>query len=266
MPETTQSQPERRKPHQPFAWKTGNDTCVIMIHGYAGSPDQFLFLAGQLVEDGVDCASLLLPGHGGTSREFGHEFDQEWRQHVRQEVDRLRDQYRQVVLIGHSMGGLLCLEYAAQTPVAGVISISAPMGIRLNIFQMALAMEMLFTSPGHGRPIVETYRAGFGVRMTGLFSPLAFVLPSISLFRTIRRVRRVLPLVRVPVLLIQSKKDETIWRGSADQIAGLLGRPTTILRLVRSRHAWRVPEEEAMVTSRIREMVKILASSAPDQV
>lgn len=252
--------------HQPFEQWSGRETRVVLIHGYAGSPDQFRSLADRLQAEGCDCAALLMPGHGRDSRNFGHDWDQAWRQHVFSEVDRLTAGYLNVFLIGHSLGALLCLEYAAEFPVDGIVSISAPMGIRLDLFQIELSLEMLLTPKDRGRAVTKAYRAGFGVQMKGVLSPLSFIPPSFSLFRTIRRVRQELPHVHAPVLIIQSERDETISRKSADQIAGLLGRPGRILWLKQSRHAYRVPEEEKLVTQNICEMINFLARSREDQV
>lgn len=252
--------------HQPFERNHGSKTRVVFVHGYAGSPDQFHGLAEQLYGDGCDVAAILLPGHGGDSHEFNRDWDQAWQRHVWQSVERLREGYDRVFLIGHSLGGLLCLEYAADRPVDGVVTISAPLGVRFSLFQIAFSMELLFSGPDRGRPIARAYSRGFGVRMKGPFSPLSFILPGISVLKSIRRIRKRLPEVRTPVLVVQSRKDETVTRSSADRLAATLGGPVRLVRLTRSRHAYLVPQEEAKVWQEIRDLMKILARPAPDQV
>ncbi len=257
---------EERKPHQPFEWNQGSNSRVVLVHGYAGSPDQFRKLARLLFEDGHDVAALLLPGHGQDSRTFGRDWQDAWQRHVFQSIDRLREGHERLFLIGHSAGGLLCLEYAADHPVDGVVSISAPLMVKFSLFQIWLSLEMLVSPPGGGRPIIQGYRRGFGVHMKGLFSPLSFIRPGLSVLGTIRRVKKCLPDVTAPVLIIQSKRDETVTRGSADRIAGLLGGPVRKLPLSRSRHAYLVPEEEEKACREIRDLLKILARPMSDQV
>jgi len=244
--------------HRPFEWLDGRVSIAIMVHGYAGSPDQFRTLAERLRSDGHDVAALLLPGHGSGSREFGHDWNDAWRDHVEREIDRLRQGHERVVLIGHSLGGLLCLEYAAlnpDNPVDAVVTVSTPLCVRLSFFHIWFSLEMLFTSPDRGRPIARTYHRGFGVRMNNPLSPFAFLPPGLSFLKTLRRVRNCLPHVRVPVLIIQSDRDETITRRSADRIAAGLGTQGRILRLKQSRHAWRTPEEDAQVCDEISRLM-----------
>lgn len=244
--------------HRPFEWMDGRACCAILVHGYAGSPDQFRTLAGRLRSDGHDVAALLLPGHGSGSRAFGRDWNEAWQEHVESEIDRLRKGHERVVLIGHSLGGLLCLEYAARhpdNPVDAIVTLSTPLGVRLSFFHIWFSLEMLFTGLDRGRPIARTYHQGFGVRMDNPLSPLAFLPPGLSFLKTLRRVRKCLPQVRVPVLIIQSDRDETISRKSADRIAAGLGTPGRILRLKQSRHAWRTPEEDAMVHDEISRLM-----------
>lgn len=244
--------------HRPFEWMDGRASVAILVHGYAGSPDQFRTIAERLRSDGHDVAALLLPGHGAGSRAFGHDWNEAWRSHVETEVDRLRQGHNRVVLIGHSLGGLLCLEYAARhpdNPIDAIVTLSTPLGVRLSFFHIWFSLEMLFTGLDRGRPIARTYHQGFGVRMDNPLSPLAFLPPGLSFLKTLRRVRKCLPQVRVPVLIIQSDRDETVSRKSAERIAAFLGTPGRILRLQLSRHAWRTPEEDAIVVDEISRLM-----------
>ena len=47
--------------------KKDTDTIVIFIHGFLGSPHQFIDLADFVSHMGYACGALLLPGHGGTA-------------------------------------------------------------------------------------------------------------------------------------------------------------------------------------------------------
>ncbi|MDD3038219.1 hypothetical protein [Bacteroides sp.] len=47
----------------------GAQSIVIFIHGIVEGPNQFLHLMGIGSSAGYSVASLLLPGHGGSSKE-----------------------------------------------------------------------------------------------------------------------------------------------------------------------------------------------------
>ena len=62
--------------HTAFRRETGARTTVLMVHGIMGSPDQFRFLADAIESRNaesnvqIDYSCVLLPGHGGSVRDF----------------------------------------------------------------------------------------------------------------------------------------------------------------------------------------------------
>ncbi|MDR0839413.1 MAG: hypothetical protein LBN99_07195, partial [Oscillospiraceae bacterium] len=71
--------------HTPVFTERG-DPLVIFIHGFMGSPDQFADMADAVVSRGGSALSVLLPGHGGDSREFARCGADAWEAHVRGEI------------------------------------------------------------------------------------------------------------------------------------------------------------------------------------
>ena len=70
-------------PHKAFEMlRKDTDTIVIFIHGFLGSPHQFISLADFVYHMGYACAALLLPGHGGTAKDFAHSSQQQWTEQV----------------------------------------------------------------------------------------------------------------------------------------------------------------------------------------
>ena len=118
-------------PHQPHRRIVrGSDTAVVFIHGIVGTPDQFNPLLPLVPKDwSVD--NLLLPGHGGSVRDFSRSSMAAWRAHVAEHIDRLAEDHRRILLVGHSMGTLFCIDEAVKRPdtVAGLFLLASPLRI-----------------------------------------------------------------------------------------------------------------------------------------
>ena len=62
---------KKKVAHQPFSCELeGATTAVIFIHGILEGPYQFHGLAEKILDQGMSSFGILLPGHGGSAREF----------------------------------------------------------------------------------------------------------------------------------------------------------------------------------------------------
>ncbi|NLC84150.1 MAG: alpha/beta fold hydrolase [Ruminococcaceae bacterium] len=240
-------------PNEPFSWHSAKDTIVIFIHGFLGSPDVFRVPARRLHELGYASAALLLPGHGGDAHAFTNTNELDWISHVHAEIDCLRNGYSRVFLLGHSLGGLLALDYTAEhpeNPVNGIILMGTPLGLRFHVNIIRTSLRLYLTPPKEDDSVTAAYRLGFGLEKP-LLNPFAVVRPGLALWRMIHQTRKKLSRVKVPTLIIQSRSDETAAPSSASLFSQLLGGKSRVVCLYSSLHAWIHPDERALVEAEI---------------
>lgn len=97
--------------------RTGSGIPVVLIHGIAASLHDWDVLASRLIGEGFETISLDLPGHGDSCKP-----DQLDLYHIENIFDSLAEWVRTLelssppILIGHSLGGYLSLEYALRYP------------------------------------------------------------------------------------------------------------------------------------------------------
>ena len=90
----------------------GNGTPVILIHGIAASYHNWDDLVPELVADGYSCYALDLLGHGDSPKLNSRAYRMEWMyDHFAGWVKSLH-LTEPAILVGHSLGGYLALEYA----------------------------------------------------------------------------------------------------------------------------------------------------------
>lgn len=216
---------DRQHPHRPYyREREGSDTIVIFIHGFFGSPSQFWELSKTAWEQGYSIASLLLPGHGGTGREFTTTPGRQWVRFAMKRIHRYALRYRRVLLVGHSMGGLLSLHASLfpENHVAGVFLLNTPLSIHFTARGTANGLKSVFAPQKHLDVVARTYRE---VNSVGKMSPPRYLqmLPRVAdLQKLMTQVRRELPMVQVPVTVIQSRRDEVVkWRSAIDLSEGM---------------------------------------------
>lgn len=129
---------------------------VVLVHGIRTSATMWRSQAAWLDERGVTARALDLPGHGTRMAE---PFTLDGALRTIDDAVREAAQRGPVLLVGHSMGGLLSLEYAGAAdapPVAAVVAASCsalPRGPALAAYRaLAGALDRL---PGRGLWVTE---------------------------------------------------------------------------------------------------------------
>ncbi|WP_309102625.1 alpha/beta hydrolase [Microbacterium sp.] len=124
---------------------------VVFVHGIRTSRTMWLSQEAHLEERGIRSVAIDLPGHGAT---LGDPFAIEKALAAVDRAVRTAAVDGPVLLVGHSMGGLLALSVAGSEeppPVAGVVAASCtafPRGAALRTYRLlASAMNAL---PGRG--------------------------------------------------------------------------------------------------------------------
>lgn len=111
---------------------------VVLVHGIRTSATMWRSQVAALRERGIPVAAVDLPGHGARMAE---EFTLSGAFSTIDEAVRDAASRGPVLLVGHSMGGLLCTEYvgaAEPPPVAGFVAASCtslPRGLGLSTYR-----------------------------------------------------------------------------------------------------------------------------------
>ncbi len=246
------------KSHQPFLWKAeGNDMAVLLVHGILGSPDQFQELGHRLCDLGCTVQALLLPGHGGCAEDFAAARPEDWQRTVSEAAAALRREYRRVVLLGHSMGGLLILSEAARHGADGLILMSTPMRLTSGLRALGTALRVLRGKPENDDDRLRSYRRAFSVQADSLRQCLRWASKLREMRALMRHTRQDLREVVCPVLIVQSRRDETVsWRSAEMLKRGLFSaRSTEVLMLRNSGHSYLPPEERNAVYETVARFV-----------
>lgn len=244
----------------------GGTRAALLLHGFGDTPQTLRRQAHALHESGWTVRVPLLPGHGRTLEAFRASGAAEWSDAARAEYLALARQYREVALVGLSMGGALAVRLAAEERPPSSLVLLAPF---LEMSATARLMTTLW-------PLWSLWRAWVpGDPEASIRDPaaraesLGYGRSSPRLLRELRRVvdgaSAVAGNVRAPTLAIFSTADYRIPPEAARRTFTRLGATQKELRWVeRSGHVITVDRDADHVTRLVMAWLerKALASDA----
>ena len=205
---------------------------VVLLHGFGGDLDNWMFVAPALAEEHTVYA-LELPGHGGSSKDVGAGDVASLAGAVVQFLDAAGLQ--RVHLVGHSLGGLVAASVALRAPdrvrtltlIAGVGLGEEINGDYIDGFisagsrrELKPALELLFADPGQvNRQLVDDvlrYK-----RIDGVDAALRTIAGQV--FADGRQQTLVaddLAQADVPLLVVWGEEDRILPRAHADRAPG----------------------------------------------
>ncbi len=228
---------------EPFSLEGNNVGCVL-IHGLSSSPADVRPVGEFLNSKGYTVTAPLLPGHGTQIEDMFHYSWQDWYHQLEKTYESVAKKCSEVYLLGFSLGGLLVLQGAARgLPVTGIVSMAAPiyMGNRwASLVPFAKGIKKYGKKEKSANAFSDSGRIVYD----------RWVLHSVhEMLKLKDNIRRELPNIDKPVLIVHSKDDTVALPASAGYIHGsLTGAPFKMLKwLSRSEHIITMgPEKEEM--------------------
>ena len=199
--------------HKPKHVKLKDATnVVIFIHGIVEGPGQFLRLMEVTYNSGYSAASLLLPGHGGSGRDFAQSSGKKWIKHVSTQVAHFKKEYKKIILVGHSMGTLLSIITFVDDPkqIIGIVAIDSPLHVWvtkraiINNLKIGFSRKISENDPAYALLQASSVAPCF------ILAYLLWIHTIIDLFRLIHKTRKCLHHISIPILVFHADKDELV--------------------------------------------------------
>jgi carboxylesterase len=249
------------------------EKACLIIHGFSGIAEEMRGLGESLAAQGIRTLGIALAGHSGDPDDLARSTRKDWIASTEAGLAELA-QYKEVFVAGLSMGGALALMLAAQHPerIAGVIAMSTPTRFArswminlahpfikwfypykpLDLLNPKIQKIFLSSRPWQDETVIIDFSD------PQVIAEIKATRLSISALRELAQLlatsRATFKQVRCPLLVIQSKRDNTVNAASARELIRLAtnARPKTLRWLEQSDHVITLgPErEEVFVLSR----------------
>ncbi|HWP95393.1 MAG TPA: alpha/beta fold hydrolase [Syntrophomonadaceae bacterium] len=238
---------------QPFLWPGTGHAALLFVHGFTASPSEVAPTARLIHQSGnITVQGILLPGHGTDPLDLNQTRWLDWYRVVEDRCHHLLGEYDQVYLAGLSMGGMLALYAGLHVEgLKGIISINAPLFVR-NPGRVRVAPLLQFCRSCWPKEKVE-----FDSREQERFAYDCYPLKALSSMLILRRrLMKGLPDMKLPLLIMQSKQDESVLMESAHYIFRHCRQAEVrVLELPRSKHVATMGVEKEMIAQEIQSFI-----------
>ena len=209
-----------------FLHSPGSDTGVLLIHGMMAAPEEVREWANFLHEKGLTVYAPRLSGHGTSSKDLSVRNYNDWLDSVDRGHAILTTCCKKILVAGFSTGAGLALQSVILKPhdFEAVIAISAP--LRFKSFSSRFA-ELLNTFNQFCNYLGMDNLAREFMKNDADNPHINYLLCPVSSFvqvkKLMKKVRRSLPDIDIPALVIQAKNDPKVAPESGPAIFKLLG-------------------------------------------
>ena len=242
-------------PHSPIKRiADGADTAILFVHGIVGTPDQFRDLL-PLVPSEWSCVNLLLPGHGGTVRDLSRASMEQWRRYVREQIADLAAAHKRVLLVGHSMGTLFCIDESLRRShdIAGLFLLACPLYPRLTLCAASQSLQVAFGIRDREPARQAAFQACSIAATPWLWQYFGWIPRYIELFAAAKLGRTQIGHISVPTTAVQSRHDELVSSRSTELLKAAPN--TTLHVLPQSGHFYYPPEDLARLQDLFRNFI-----------
>ncbi|AIC22035.1 alpha/beta hydrolase [Pseudomonas chlororaphis] len=220
------------------------EVAVLLIHGLTGTPTELRRVAVGLAQAGCTVYVPTLAGHCGNNADLQATGWQDWYEGVRRTFVGIRQRHRQVFVGGLSMGAVMSMYLASEHPgqVSGLLMYSTTLkydGWSINklAFLTPLLMKIPFgvhicsfeEKPPYGiknkrlRAVVERQMKAGESSSAGLLTMEGVTVRELHRMNAV--VKKRMPSITTPALVLHSIEDDITSRWNADYVERKLGGP-----------------------------------------
>lgn len=233
-------------------------TAVIFVHGILGNCEFFDFMLPCV--DACDIFKVELAGHGGMPQDFGRTSMQEWRRQVHDIVAELRPRYERRIIVAHSMGTLFAIQEAVDRNVNAIFLLNLPLRLRLTCRLFSSPIKVFFNKISADDEWALAAKRAYGIDADSNILHYAGWLPRyLELFAEIRRVRKIIHQIKIPVTAFFSHHDEMVSPRSAEIM--LRCKTATLSGLPDSGHYYYSPTDRQEIQATLKDCLRQITSA-----
>lgn len=191
----------------------GSQIGCLLIHGFTSTPAELRLIAQNLSKAGYTTHGILLAGHGTEPEDLLHINYEDWIESAQQGINHLKKHCKKIIVIGHSLGGLLALQMAARNKIDGVVTIAAALKPTNRKTRLAWFLKHFRTYTS-----LPSKKSTSEQQKYLLHYPYFPIRAVAELQKLANHTKGILSQITTDALIIQTSDDQTVRPESADII------------------------------------------------
>ena len=193
---------------------------VLLLHGFTSSLKAVDGLVPFLKKYKIPYKIPILRGHSSSPQSLAKTRFEDWYQDAQASFEALSKEVDQIIVVGLSMGGLLTLKRSMEYPnkIVGIVTVAAALKFSDPLAGLSSFLSKIIPYWPSPQTFNDKNLAKHNTNYKW-FSTKAFA----SLYKASCAIEKELGRVKVPLLIIHSKKDRTIPPRAAEIIFAKVG-------------------------------------------
>jgi carboxylesterase len=238
----------------------GNETGILISHGFVGTPQSVRYLGEYLASEGFTVYGVRLRGHGTHYEDMERCSYQDWIKSLEEGYNFLQQHCRDIFVIGQSMGGTLTLNLSQKYKnIKGIMLINAainsipPMERYKNNYTLRFVDE--------GEPDIKAKNVH---EITYSTAPVRSIQ---QLFALMAETRDKLPTVTCPVLAFSSEEDHVVPPENTNYIlSSIQSNIKEVIHLYNSYHVASMDNEKELIAEQCSLFIDKLLSNVTTSI
>ncbi len=216
---------EIKKTKNPYIQKIkDSDSVILLLHGFGGTAEDVRIFLKYLSAKGYSVVQPYFSGYEKVEnyqKENLHFGPDEWLEESKRWLEKLSEEFKNVILVGFSFGGNICLDLAAgnNKKIKGAVVLETPVFFTRKISLMLNFVQPFLRLLGIPavRPYRVLYRKGFKKCESGESRLPVTSVGKIYKFIK-KKTRKNLSKIECPLLIMQAEKSDLLRKKSSEYI------------------------------------------------
>ena len=185
-----------------------SENAALCIHGYVSYPGIYGPLVPALEQAGFAVSVPRLPGHGTNRQDLLASKAGDWLRVCVDEYIDLKSRYKNVYIVGQSMGALIALILARMFSPAGLVLLSPAILVKNKLLPFTPFFGLFIKS--YPAEFEEKWARPAQPRLKTEYWNRRWVAPAAELYKLVRQARKYLKHVSAPVYCLMAGKDNSV--------------------------------------------------------
>ena len=206
---------------KPFFYpaKPGSDSLVLLIHGFSGTTFDLREIGQYLAKQGINAKGIRLAGHGSSPEDLEKTNPGDWWQSADNELQAVKDKYKNIFLVGYSFGANLAIDLAVRYPeiIKSVILLGPSVFVRRDkLYRFLLPIKRIFF---HNQKIMlGSKKSRLEYQEKGGYTKISIKNVKEFFDYINDYTKKEISQLNVPTLIIQSTRDRVVHPKSAHYV------------------------------------------------